>query len=59
MRIDLDHDDGGVLIEMESDEEANDLVFDLNDAIDAPGEDVVSQLINGDGVITLTVRCLP
>lgn len=58
MRIDLD-DEGGVLIEMESDEEAHDLMVDLLDALESPGEDVTSQLINDDGCTTLTVRCLP
>lgn len=58
MKINLDHD-GGVLIEMDDHEEAADLAWDLEVAAAEPGRDVVSQLINGDGVMALTVRCLP
>lgn len=55
MKIDLDYN-GGVLIEMAGPEEARDLTWDLEDAANAPGCDVVSQLINGDGVMSLTIR---
>jgi hypothetical protein len=56
MRIDLNHNsEGGVLISGTEDE-LLDLSRDCTDAV-MEGEDVVSQLINADGVTTFTVRC--
>lgn len=58
MKINLDPDHG-VLMEMDNAEEARDLAWDLELAAQNPGEDFVAQMINADGVMTMTVRCRP
>jgi hypothetical protein len=55
MKLSL-NDCGDVLLECYDAAEADDLRSDLKAARKAPGTDVVSHLINGDGVIRMIVR---